>query len=133
MLFRSGLRGFTRRFHPGKSLWEPLPPVDEVHDRTKLKTVIRYIHLNPCRARKTGDPWDWEFSTLRDHCGLSLDPWMDRERIASATRMRLSEWKDEHEAWVLRDDFVDPEVREKRMSPPDLKTLSPEEVLRTLE
>ena len=58
----------------GGSLLEPLPdPVGVVGDQ-KVHTIIRYIHLNPCRAHLVTDPLAWPFSTHRDYCGLVANP-----------------------------------------------------------
>lgn len=45
-----------------------------VEGRTKIQRNIRYIALNPCRAKLVADPLAWPFSTHRDRMGLALYP-----------------------------------------------------------
>lgn len=42
--------------------------------RVKQRRDLRYIALNPCRARLVGDPLAWPFSTHRDAVGLAVSP-----------------------------------------------------------
>lgn len=51
--------------------FEPHPQAVAIPDRLHLQRTIRYIHLNPCRARLVNDPLDWPFSTHRDAVGLA--------------------------------------------------------------
>jgi len=43
----------------------------EIHGRDKEQRQIRYVHLNPCRARLVTDPLCWPFSTHLDALGLA--------------------------------------------------------------
>jgi len=43
-----------------------------VADETKLRILVKYVHLNPCRAEIVSDPLAWPFCTHRDACGLAL-------------------------------------------------------------
>lgn len=65
------LAGHTRSL--GRSLLAPLPPARPLEDAQKVRRNIRYVHLNPCRARLCSDPLEWPFSTHRDACGLMVD------------------------------------------------------------
>lgn len=47
---------------------------------TKLRRSIRYVALNPTRARLARDPASWRFSSYRDALGLVRDPCRDRVR-----------------------------------------------------
>ena len=55
-------------------LFERIPSPDEVAGVTKIRRQVRYIHLNPCRARLVADPISWPFSTHLDALGLVVDP-----------------------------------------------------------
>ncbi|HTL13314.1 MAG TPA: hypothetical protein VL588_12550 [Bdellovibrionota bacterium] len=58
-------------------LWDPVPQPIGIPDRHHLLRQIRYVHLNPCRAKLARDPLEWEWSTHRDWVGAVLDPWPD--------------------------------------------------------
>jgi hypothetical protein len=69
------LRITSIRFKLGPGAWQPVPDGRIVADRKHLQRLIRYIYLNPCRAKLTDDPLKWEFSTLREALALRLTPW----------------------------------------------------------
>lgn len=52
----------------------PLPPAEPLVDEDKVRRSLRYVALNPCRARLAPDPLAWPLSTYRDHVGLAIDP-----------------------------------------------------------
>ena len=70
-------------------------------DRTKVRRDIRYISLNPCRARLVPDPLEWTWSTHRELFGAVTDPWVDVDAIR-----RLDGSVDRHHAYVSADPFV---------------------------
>ena len=45
-----------------------------VHKDSYLREVVRYVVLNPVRARLCGDPADWPWSSHRAILGASADP-----------------------------------------------------------
>lgn len=49
-----------------------------------LHRNVRYVALNPCRARLAGCPLAWPWSTHRDVIGACLDPWVTADRLALA-------------------------------------------------
>lgn len=51
-----------------------LPPAEPVPDADKRRRSLRYVALNPCRARLANDPLAWPLSTYRDSVGLALCP-----------------------------------------------------------
>lgn len=55
-----------------------------VEDREALLRQLRYIALNPCRARLASCPLAWPWTTHRDVIGASVDPWVSAERLALA-------------------------------------------------
>ncbi len=59
-------------------LWRHRETPTPVHGPAKARTVERYIHLNPCRARLTQCPLAWPWSTHRDRTGLA-DPSVRRK------------------------------------------------------
>lgn len=71
------LRAFTQSQFPGLRLWEEVPPPEMIQDRKHLARFIRYVHLNPSRARLVDDPLEWEWSTHRDAVGGAAPTWID--------------------------------------------------------
>ncbi len=53
-------------------LFHPVPPPEELVDDDKVRRSIRYVALNPCRARLVADPLAWPFSSYRDSVGLAV-------------------------------------------------------------
>ena len=106
------LRSFTRRHFPGRSVWSPQPTErSEVGTKPqKIARVIRYIHLNPCRARLTDNPWLWEFSTIRDHSKHSLSHWIRDEQIEKWLGQSAQTWQSQHESFVQLDSHVKPDA-----------------------
>lgn len=83
----AAMSGYTRwrdarRAVPGPPT-APLPPAEPLADADKLRRTIRYVHLNPCRARLVEDPLAWPLSTHRDATGLAVDPVVPPRRRAA--------------------------------------------------
>lgn len=57
-----------------------------------LHRNVRYIALNPCRARLVTCPLAWPWSTHRDVIGASVDPWVSAERLALALGRSLDDF-----------------------------------------
>jgi hypothetical protein len=55
-------------------VFEPLPTAQLLTDEDKRRRAVRYVHLNPCRARLVRDPLAWPLSTHRDAVGLAAVP-----------------------------------------------------------
>ncbi|MCC7441065.1 MAG: helix-turn-helix domain-containing protein [Bdellovibrionales bacterium] len=66
----------------GRGRWEAVPVPERIPDAAHLRRQIRYVHLNPCRARLAADPLEWEWSTHRDWLGLTHAPWVAVRRWA---------------------------------------------------
>jgi hypothetical protein len=76
------LRSVSRKFFPGKRLWEAIPEPGKVQDDPlHLLRQVRYVALNPCRDRLTPDPLQWEWSTYRELFGAVATPWVDGGRV----------------------------------------------------
>jgi hypothetical protein len=82
--------------------WAIQPPAQPLPDLQHLRRTIRYVLLNPCRARLVDDPLAWPLSTHRDHVGLGdpalavRDPagfhaWVSGDPSVSVTGTRLPE------------------------------------------
>lgn len=78
-----------RRRQSGSGI-QPVPPAIHVQDRQKVRTTLRYIHLNPCRADLVADPLAWPLSTHRDLVGLAIDPVIPRAIDPDAEHARIS-------------------------------------------
>lgn len=82
------MRSVSRTLGPEIVRWEPAPHPDGIGDEIKLATAIRYVHLNPVRARLVNDPLEWEWSTLREILGARLDrAWLDFSTLAKIHRV----------------------------------------------
>lgn len=71
----AAMSGFTRwRNHARGEEGALCAPVwiEPVEDETKLRILVKYVHLNPCRSGLASDPLAWPFSTHRDACGFAL-------------------------------------------------------------
>jgi hypothetical protein len=89
------LSGFTRWWHHthGTSgrMFAELPPAEPIVDLQKQRRQVRYVHLNPCRARGlASDPLAWPFSTHRDACGLAVPAVVDRAKDVVAFHRYVS-------------------------------------------
>ena len=60
-------------------------PMDDAH----LHACLRYVELNPVRARLAERPEDWPWSSARAHLGLAGDGLTD----LAATRGRVEDWR----------------------------------------
>ena len=72
----AALSGYTRwrnayRGRRVANLWEPSPPAELLPDASHVRRTVRYVHLNPCRAKLVADPLAWPFSTYRDLVGFA--------------------------------------------------------------
>jgi REP element-mobilizing transposase RayT len=77
-----------------------------IADRGKLARDLRYVALNPPRAKLCADPLGWLFSTHRDVVGASVDPWIDADRLASALRSRRHAFVAGYHGYVSADPDV---------------------------
>jgi hypothetical protein len=77
-----------------------------VRDRPKLLRELRYVALNPPRAKLTNDPLAWLFSTQRDVVGATLDPWVDASRLARAVGRREADFREWYHRYVSGDPSV---------------------------
>lgn len=64
--------------------FDRVPAPELVEGSEKLVRMVRYIALNPCRARLADDPLAWPWSTHRDVVGAIADPWVTRSGLARA-------------------------------------------------
>ncbi len=70
LALRSHARWRNRRHGLRGPLWRRVGAPEPVKPGLKLQRSVRYIHLNPCRARLVDDPLAWPWSTHRDRVGL---------------------------------------------------------------
>ena len=73
------LSGLTRK--ASKRVFEPVPEPEEVANGLHLERLVRYVHLNPCRAKLTRDPLSWPWSTHRGLLGAELNPWVSEQTL----------------------------------------------------
>ena len=60
-------------------------PLDEAH----LHACLRYVELNPVRARLADGREAWPWSSARGHLGLADDPFVD----PAPARARIDDWR----------------------------------------
>ena len=72
----AAVRGF------GRFTWEHLPAAEVLTTSSKVRRHMRYVTLNPCRARLVRDPLEWPWTTHRDLVGATIAPWARPERVA---------------------------------------------------
>jgi hypothetical protein len=102
------LSGLSRRLG-ASHLWRPIPPPAPIPDVHHLRRQVRYVLLNPCRAKIVADPLSYPFSTHRGVIGAELDPWVSAERLARACRWRLEGgFESGFHAYVSGDPVVHP-------------------------
>jgi hypothetical protein len=77
------LQHHARRFG---AAWDIGPPTPS-HTRQILGRTVRYIYLNPVRAKIVDDPLAWPWSTLRDAVGATAHPWGGPDAIAGALKL----------------------------------------------
>jgi hypothetical protein len=94
----------------GKRLWLPVPAPEVVREE-RLRTVVRYVALNPCRKGLTDDPAQWTWSTYRDVLGAAARPWVDPGRLASRLGDREQGFVGRFHRYVSLDGRVAEEAR----------------------
>ncbi|HYR84131.1 MAG TPA: transposase [Terriglobia bacterium] len=70
-------------------LWQARPfscALDETH----LWAAIRYVELNPVRARIVVCAEDYPWSSASAHCGLEMNPWLDSDWLPAN---RIANWR----------------------------------------
>jgi hypothetical protein len=97
--------------HGGVGQWEPVPPPVTFTDRQKTQRQIRYVFLNPCRAKLCEHPLEWLWSTHRDLVGAVINPWVPPSRVLSALGMKRL-------PWLHRYVVKDPDVLVRRLDLP---------------
>lgn len=80
-----------------------VPPLAVIRTRELLARQVRYVALNPCRARLVACPLAWPWSTHRDVVGATLDPWVTAERLAAALGDPARGFVARHHAYVSGD------------------------------
>jgi len=95
-----------------------------------LARQVRYVALNPCRARYVSCPLAWSWSTHRDVIGAVVDPWVTASRLAAALQMPESNFVARHHAYVSGD--PDAHVASTPLPVPANPTAMPSVPLRTI-
>jgi len=69
------MNAYARWLNPRRgrrgAVWRPQDTPTDVIGGQKRRRSVRYVHLNPCRARLVDDPLAWPWSTHRDRVGLA--------------------------------------------------------------
>jgi hypothetical protein len=83
--------------------WQAVPKVETIQDREHLRRLVRYVALNPCRARLARDPLEWPWSTYRDVLGAVVDPWIEADCLARALGGRRQGFAEAFHGYVSGD------------------------------
>lgn len=99
---------FSRRhpFEDGVGWWRPPAEPQPIPDRHHLRRQVRYVLLNPCRARLVDDPLAWPWSTARDILGGVFEPWVTAERLADLLGEPVEEFAAKFHRYVSGDPTV---------------------------
>jgi hypothetical protein len=103
--FAHRLAHFTRQFGNGMPLFLTAEPT-VIRGAAMLRRAVRYVALNPCRARLVDDPLSWVYSTHRDVVGAVVDPWVDADRLSAALGMPRTDFERRHHQYVSADPSV---------------------------
>lgn len=83
--------------------WVPSGTPSPFSGADKLARNVRYVALNPVRARLVDDPLSWVWSTHRDVQGGVVDPWVTPERLGRALGWPASRVTRDWHAYVSLD------------------------------
>jgi hypothetical protein len=72
---------FSRRI--ASAGWQVAAP-EPIRSVAHAWRSVRYLHLNPCRAKLTDDPLAWFWSTHRGMLGAEHRPWVTADHLARA-------------------------------------------------
>lgn len=90
-----------------RHLFEPVPTPEVIGNGRHLERLLRYVWLNPCRAKLVGDPLAWPWSTYRGVLGAEVDPWVSAEAVATAIGRPRRDFASALHAYVTGDPSVD--------------------------
>lgn len=101
-----GLLGVISKRLKTSELWQPIRELDPIPDRSHLRRTVRYVALNPCRAKLCSDPLDWIWSTYRDVMGASVNPWVTDVRLSRELQERTQGFRVRFHAYTSGDPSV---------------------------
>ncbi|MFO0567816.1 MAG: hypothetical protein U0263_19305 [Polyangiaceae bacterium] len=101
------LLAWTSRRSNQRRVWQRVPVPSVIPNAQHLLRVVRYVHLNPCRAKLARDPLEWPWSTHRGIVGAEVDPWVSPERMAAAVGWPLQDLPGRFHRYVSADPSVD--------------------------
>jgi hypothetical protein len=99
------LSAISRRFELPK-LWQAISKPASIPDRHHLRRQVRYIALNPCRAKLCADPLEWPWSSYIDLMGASSDPWVTDFGLATILSETRRGFRGRFHAYVSGDPSV---------------------------
>jgi len=96
------LARLVRRHGLGPSAYRVAEP-KPIRGGDVLARHVRYVVLNPCRAKLASCPIAWPWSTHRDVVGACVDPWVGAQRLAAALGCTGDGFAAWHHAYVSAD------------------------------
>ncbi len=91
----------------GRWTWERIPEPVVLKTTKAIRRDVRYVALNPCRARIVADPLDWPWSTHRDLVGATVAPWTAAPTLAQVLHEREQGFAERFHRYVSSDRLVD--------------------------
>jgi len=80
------------------SLWDGRYHISAVDSTNYMLSCMRYIELNPLKARMVSDPAHYEFSSYRARVGRTKVPWLDTDpcyrAMGTTSRERQNAYRD---------------------------------------
>jgi hypothetical protein len=104
------MSGLARHLQLPK-LWEPAPTPTPIRTAEHLERQVKYVVLNPCRARITDDPLAWPWTTYRGLLGAELDPWVHAGDLAPVVHRPVDGFENALHAYVGNDASVSKSAR----------------------
>jgi REP element-mobilizing transposase RayT len=103
-MLRGVISALSRSRNPGSANgWDPVSSRGMFTEPQKIARHIRYIVLNPTRARLVACPLEWVWTTHRDVMGAVLDPWVTAARVATALGQSPTGFRARHHRYVSGD------------------------------
>jgi putative transposase len=90
---------FNKKYGLTGNLWERRPH-STVMDDCHTFSAVRYVEMNPVRARMISAPVDYKWSSARIRCGLAYDTLLDLSWPPPGT---IADWQ----AWLMEDEPED--------------------------
>jgi len=100
---------------------------------TYFLTLLRYIHLNPVKAKVINDPADYQWSSHRAYLGAECIPWLTTEFGLSLFSRNLMQARAAYATFIHESRDGDDEDLENDSHPDDCRILGTDEFIARLQ